>query len=75
MKKSLRNENFQQNQNAESENQEKVISSAKSSQSVRNSQEMTYQVELIASTHAAKAEINSADKNAKHFVLVSELDN
>jgi hypothetical protein len=42
VKKSLRNENFQQNQNVESENEEKVISSAKSLRSVRNSQKTTY---------------------------------
>ncbi len=74
---SLRNENFtQKNRNVESENQEKVISSAESWQSVRGNQERktAYQVDQIASTHTAETEINSADENAKHFVLVSELE-
>jgi hypothetical protein len=46
VKKSLRNENFdQKNRNVKSENQEKVISSAESLQSVKNSQKTTNQVD------------------------------
>ncbi len=69
VRESLRDENFQQNQN--------VISSAESLQSVKDSQKTTYQVDnQIASTYATKIEITSADNNdAKHFVLVSEFEN
>ncbi len=72
VRESLRDENFdQENRNVK----EKVTLSAESLQSVRNSQKTTYQVDnQIASTHAIETEINPADENAKHFVLVSELE-
>ncbi len=73
---SLKDENFDQKNRNVKKNQEKVISSAKSLQSVKNNQKTTYQVDnQIASTHAAETEINPADENAKHFVLVSEPEN
>ncbi len=72
--KSLKDENFdQKNRNVKSENQEKVTSSAESLQSVKDIQKMAYQADnQAASTHAAEAEINPADENAEHFVLVRE---
>jgi hypothetical protein len=73
VRKSLRNENFgQENRNVE----ENVISSAESLQSVGDSQETAYQVEnQVASTHAVEVEIISADNSdAEHFVLVNELE-
>ncbi len=75
VKKSLRDENFDQKNRNVKKNQQ-MISSAESLQSMRNSQKTTYQVDnQIASTHAIETEINPADENAKHFVLVNELEN
>jgi hypothetical protein len=74
--KSLRDENFdQKNRDVESGN---AILSAESLQSVRDNEETANQaVKQAASTHAAEAEITPADedRDAKHFVLVNELEN
>ncbi len=72
---SLKDENFDQKNRNVKKNQEKVISSAKSLQSVKNNQKTTYQVDnQIASTYTTETKIISADNsNAKHFVLMSKL--
>ncbi len=69
---SLRDENFGQKNRNMKKNQ---LSPAESLQSVISNQETTYQVDQVASTHAAKAEIDLADENAEHFVLMSESQN
>ncbi len=79
MRESLRDENSDQKNRNVKENQQ-ITSSVESLQSVKdnqNSQKTTYQVDnQVASTHAAEAEITPAedDQNAKHFVLVKELE-
>ncbi len=61
MKKSSRDENFQQNQNVESKNQEKVTSFTELLQSVKNSQKTTCQVDnQIALIYTTKTKINFA---------------